>query len=355
MENTTNQEEDRSVVGTGRTYRHLDQFERDRIQSLLDQDVCEAEIARILRRDKSTIGREIKRNQRKRGEVKVANQKAYESSSANHKAYVKRHNAKYQGMKIERNKELQEYIISGLKKHWGPDEISGSMKENKLTFYASKSAIYRWLYSAYGQPYARYLCTKRFKPKPQKPEARRAMIPDRIGIEARPEGISSRIEYGHHEADTIVSSKRTGGKAALAVNQERKSRLISARKMDNLKPKTFATAMNKMNSQFVSVQTITYDNGIENRDYQKLGVTSYFCDPYSSWQKGGVENANRMIRRFFPKGTNFDNVSPQKLAYAIRVINNKPRKILGYKSALQIAKEEGLLRDKKLTKNAARG
>jgi len=347
MQTITNPQESK----LSKSYKHVSQFERDRIQSLLDQDVHEAEIARILNRNKSTISREIKRNQRKRGQVKVTNSQTYEADSANHKANTKRLYAKYQGMKIEHNKELREYIITGLKKHWGPDEISGSMKTEKLSFYVSKNAIYRWLYSAYGQPYARYLCTKRTKPKPRKPKPERAMIPDRIGIEARPESINNRSQYGHHEADTIVSSKRTGGKAAIAVDQERKSRLISARKINNLKPKTFITAMGTMKQQLASIVTITYDNGIENKDYQKLNVTSYFCDPYSSWQKGGVENANRMIRRFFPKGTNFDNVSPQKLAYAIRIINNKPRKILGYKSALQIAKDEGLLRDKKRASN----
>lgn len=93
------------------------------------------------------------------------------------------------------------------------------------------------------------------------------------------------------------------------------------------------------------MRSLTLDNGIENRWHAKLGIPVYFCDPYSSWQKGGVENANRMIRRYLPKGTDMATVTPQRLASIIAILNNKPRKILGYKSALQVMRENGLLRE----------
>jgi IS30 family transposase len=274
------------------------------------------------------------------------NSEQYDATFANHKAYVRRHEAKYQGCKIEQHADIRSYIIKGLKRHWGPDEIAGSMKEKQLPFYASKNAIYGWIYSKWGQAYAKYLYTRRFKPKKRKPKTKKALIPDRVGIECRPVSVNKRETYGHHEADTIVSSKRSGGKAAIAVDIERKSRLLSGRKIANLKPGIFADALHDIQKHYTTVSSETFDNGIENREYQRLGVTSYFCDPYSSYQKGSVENGNRLIRRYFPKGTNFDTVSPQSIAYAIRLINNKPRKILGYKSALQIAEKEGLLKDK---------
>jgi IS30 family transposase len=332
------------AAGQFKSYHHINQYERDRIQRLLDEGADKAAIARILGRDKSTIGREINRNRRTRGNISATNKQQYEANAAEHKAYTKRLYAKHKGKKIENNHDLRQYIIRGLKKSWAPDEISGAMKTEQQPFYASKTAIYEWLYSEWGQVYTKYLCTKRHKPKPRRQKTERVMIPDRTGIERRPEAANDRSEYGHHEADTIVSGKNSGGRAALAVVVERKSRFISARKIPNLKPKSFSGAMRDIKRGLVCMRSVTYDNGIENKDHASLGVDDYFCDPYSSWQKGGVENANRMIRRYIPKGTNLDNISPQKLAHIVRIINNKPRKILGYKSALQIAREEALLK-----------
>jgi IS30 family transposase len=92
---------------------------------------------------------------------------------------------------------------------------------------------------------------------------------------------------------------------------------------------------------------MTTDNGIENKQHRivtkNTGTPVFFTDPYSSWQKGGVENANKMLRRYFPKGTDFATVSQTDVVYALTLINNKPRKILGYKSSLQIAEEKGLI------------
>jgi IS30 family transposase len=325
-------------------YKHLNQKERDRIQDMLDHDVDEAEIARIIGRHKSTIGREILRNKRVRGDIPVINKQQYQATSADHKAYTRRHYADYQGKIIQEDDKLREYVIQGLKDHWNPDEIAGKMKVDKLPFYASKTTIYEWLYSEWGQPYCQYLDSRQYKPKKRGLKTERHMIPDRVSITERSQAATDRTEYGHHEADTIVSGKRTGSTAALAVDVERKARFISARKLPNLKPKTFNKAMRSINKQLTTVKSCTYDNGQENRLYAVLGVPSFFCDPYSSWQKGGVENANRMIRRYLPKGTDMATVSPQRLARIISIINNKPRKILGYKSALQVMTERGLLR-----------
>jgi IS30 family transposase len=329
---------------TKKQYKHLAQPDRDRIQALLDAGERPAEIARILDREKSTVGREIARNKRVRGDIPVANTAQYQASAADEKAYVRRLYATYRGKKIQGHNELREYVIRRLKQHWNPDEIAGNMKREKQPFYASKTTIYEWLYSEWGQPYCQYLNSRQYKPKLRKSKVKKHMIPDRVGIEQRPQAATDRTEYGHHEGDTVVSGKRTGSTAALAVDVERKARFISARKLANLKPKTFNTGMRSIQKKLMAVKSRTYDNGIENREYDKLGVDSYFCDPYSSWQKGGVENANRMIRHYLPKGMDLATVSPQKLASIIAILNNKPRKILGYKSALQVMRENGLLR-----------
>ena len=94
----------------------------------------------------------------------------------------------------------------------------------------------------------------------------------------------------------------------------------------------------------VKTLSITFDNGIENKQHRTLGVPTFFCEPYSSCQKGGVEIANKILRRYFPKGTNFRTVSPKKVETVVTIINNKPRKILGYKTALEVARARGIIK-----------
>jgi len=95
----------------------------------------------------------------------------------------------------------------------------------------------------------------------------------------------------------------------------------------------------------VKVVSVTRDNGLENRDHETVDWPSFFCDPYSSWPKGGVENANKMLRRYFPKGTDFRHITQQKIDRVVAIINNKPRKILGYRSALEVARGAGIIKN----------
>lgn len=325
-------------------YGHITQLERDRIQALLDSGHNQSEIANILKRDKGTISREIKRNRRKiRKKGGTINGK-YESSVAHHKAYVKRLYAKYQGKKINENKELREYIIYGLKQYWGPDEISGRMKLEKKPFYASKTNIYEWLYSPWGQRYCKYLKYKRKKPKKRnKNKSKKEMIPNKIGIEKRSKKANERREFGHNEGDCIVSGKKTRSKAALGVLQERKSRYIKLKKMNSLKPKDFNNAVLSMTDNLTTIKSLTLDNGIENKHYEELGIKTYFCDSYASWQKGGVENVNGLIRRYIPKGSDISKFSDKYVKMVEEIINNKPRKILGYKKAKEVMEENNML------------
>ncbi len=93
------------------------------------------------------------------------------------------------------------------------------------------------------------------------------------------------------------------------------------------------------------MHTATTDNGIENRDWEAWGMDTFFCKPYSSWQKGGIENANKMLRRYFPKGTDFAEVTQQEIDRACAIINDKPRKILGYRSAREVATKARLFKN----------
>lgn len=318
----------------------LTDAERSEIDILHGKGYTARSIAKVLGRSPNTVANELKRNSYQDGR--------YIAARAKQKAYVRRKYAKYQGKKIQENDELRSFIVCKLSERWNPDEIAGYLKNNPSGgLYASKTAIYEWLHSEWGQQYCSLLHSKRYRRKPRKQnKTNRVMIPARVSITERPLAALDRIEPGHCEYDSIVSSKRSGSTAALAVLVERSSRLVRAQLVPTLRPEPYARAIAGL-AQGILTRTMTTDNGIENKWHglvtKKTGAPVFFTDPYSSWQKGGVENANRMLRYYFPKGTDFATVSQTDVAYALRCINNKPRKILGYKSSLQVAKEKGLI------------
>jgi IS30 family transposase len=245
-------------------------------------------------------------------------------------------------MKIEEDQELKRYIVGGLRKKWNPDEISGRMKKERLTFQVSKNSIYRWLYSNRGQRYCSLLYSKRHYRKKRQASKKRTLIPNRVDISKRFLGSENRTRYGHWEKDAIVS--RVGVSASLAVVTERKSRLLGARKVRNMSPRDHELATKKMLDQKKAL-SITRDNGIENIYHQENPVPSFFCEAYSSWQKGSIENANKLLRRFFPKGTDFRFVTQEEVAQAVCMINEKPRRILGYRTAFEVALAAGIITD----------
>jgi IS30 family transposase len=150
-----------------------------------------------------------------------------------------------------------------------------------------------------------------------------------------------RTRYGHWETDAIVSKK--GCRGGVQTSSERKSRLIMCKKRRTMSPRETVRVVRRVASQY-AVLSLTYDNGIENRWHERTKIDSYFCDPYSSWQKGGVENANKMIRYFFPKGTDFSEVLQKELDRVVSIINCKPRKILRYQTALEVAGASGIIK-----------
>lgn len=325
-------------------YKQLNQFDRDRIEAMLFSGHKRVEIARVLDRNKSTIIREIKRNkiEKKGGKNKKG---VYRAITAGRKAKQKRKFAKYQGKRIEENIELKEYIILGLKNHWNPDEIAGVMKAKRKPFYASKTTIYEWLYSIYGQGYCRYLPSKRYARVKRRRKAKKQIIPNRIGIKMRPEYINNRSVGGHYEADTIVSGKKTGSKVALAVAYERKYAYTKIEKINNMRPDSFNTAIFNFKNEVI-INSLTLDNGLENRYWEKLLTKVFFCDPYSSWQKPGVENHNGLIRMYIPKGVDISKYSKKYIKKVENILNNKPRKILGYITPKMAMQRAGLLIEK---------
>jgi len=311
----------------------LKKTERDEIEILLRKRYSFRSIARVLNRSPNTVSYEVRTNGGRNG---------YRAGNANQYARTRAKDKRWQWSKIEYDPALRSYIVVGLTMHWNPDEISGKMKRERMPFYASKTAIYEWLRSIYGQRYCPLLYSGRYYRKKRKPKTERVMIPQRVSIDERFLGAVNRTRYGHWEGDTIVSGKKTGSSAALSVAYERKTRLVEARRIENLKPASHTAALLAMLHDKKAL-SITQDNGIENRDHRELGIPSFFCDPYSSWQKGGVENANKMIRRYIPKGIDLASVSQEYLDTIVSIINNKPRRILKYRTALEVAMAAGVI------------
>lgn len=312
-------------------WNNLSAAERDEISILWSKGYAMRAIAKSLGRSPNTISYELRRNMT-RGR--------YDPKRAQGKARYRKRMRKLQWKKIDQVKELREYIINGLEQHWNPDEIAGRMRDEKKPWYVSKNSIYRWLYSSSGQQYCPFLYSKRYRPKPRKASKKRTLIPNRVDISRRFRGAEHRTRYGHWEKDAIVS--RQGISVSLATAQERKSRLVVARKVQNMSPVLHELATQKMLVDKKAL-SITRDNGIENTHHQETAAPSFFCEPYASWQKGGIENANKMIRAFFPKGTNFSEVTQAEVDEAISIINNKPRKILKYRTALEVAMRAGII------------
>lgn len=336
---------------TKNQYSHLDQAQRDRIQALRESGHTQAEIARILGVRQSTISRELQRNCRKARTKHGARDGPYEASLAQHKAYVRRHYAKWQWKKIDHDQRLEAYIIEKLKLHWNPDEISGRMREDKEPFCASKTAIYEWMRTSKGDRYCKYLYSGRHRVKPRRgTKTKRTLIPHRISIAYRPLGASNKSRYGHWEGDTMVSGKKTASKAAASVAYERKAKFIEARRIRNLKPTSHNNAMQNMLANKKAL-SLSQDNGIENTKHQELGMPTFFCDPYSSWQKGGVEHAIKMLRRFIPKRADLNDYTNRDMLRFTRILNNKPRKSLGYKTPYEVMMAHNVFKNSSQTTN----
>src|SRR3989344_1313340 len=287
-----------------RSFRHLKQPDRDRIQALLSSGHNQEEIAGILDFDPGAISREI--NKRKTKDDR------YIATVAQHKAGIKRSNSKAQGMKIEARPELRERIINELKskQHRSPDEIAGRMELERIIPRVSAKSIYRWLYSRWGQQYCCYLCAKRYKKRKQKKKTKREMIPNRKSIHLRPaEGI-------HAEGDLFVSPTKTGKQRSGAV--------------------------------FIIPDTkFVFGTMVENKKHGQFGLPAYFCDPHSPWQKPHIEGFIGLERRWFlPKKTDLKNVTEEEFQEHLFILNNKYRKSLGYRSAYEVSMERGIIQKK---------
>lgn len=164
-------------------------------------------------------------------------------------------------------------------------------------------------------------------------------IKDQVSIDQRPRHIQERLEIGHWEGDLVIGVKHS---SAIGTLVERKARYICIVKLKNRSSATvrkgFTKEFNRLDPLFK--KTMTYDNGIEMAQHKlltlKTGIQVYFAHPYSSWERGTNENTNGLIRRYFPKGTNFNDIAEEQLKTVKEKLNNRPRKVLGFKTPHEV-------------------
>jgi IS30 family transposase len=249
-------------------------------------------------------------------------------------------NRRFQYRKINKYKKLQVYIIDGLKKGWNPHEIAGRMKLEKKEYHISAVSIYDWILNdVRGTAYKKYLYMWRRKRRSHKKRGIHGRIQRMISIHDRP---SIKNIPLHWETDLVVSNR--SGVGALSTSNEKVSRYLVVDYVPDRTALAKQKTLNRLEQEFV-VESITFDRGHENSRHYECISNTYFCDAYSSYQRGANENQNKLLRRWFPKGTDFSKVEPSRLQKVVKMVNEKPRKVLGYRTATEVAKELGLFRD----------
>jgi len=309
-------------------YTHFTSDERLEISILLKKGYSHRDIACALEKNHSSVSREIKRNNVKG---------VYNPIKANQKACVKRSNSKYAGMKVQLNPTIRNYIEARLKQYWTPEQIAGRWNKyhsGNHNIIISAPSIYKWLYSPYGQDLCKYLLSKRYRRKRRKgKKQKKEIIKNRVFIDKRPKIINERKRIGDFEGDVMGSKK--SDKQAMAGLVDRKSRFLLVVKKSRLKYAVdgFKELLNPYRN---ILHSLTLDNGVENARYQELKVKTYFCNPYSSWEKGAIENSFQRFRRFVPKKSSLRDFSNKDLKRFAKTMNHTPRKCLNWQTPYEV-------------------
>lgn len=307
-------------------YTQLSVTDRRRIFVFLEMGLSAQEIALKLSRHRSTIYRELNRNNELGTYLPVVvHQKALARAKNN------------RPNKLKNDGILRDYVTRSLKdKGWSPEQISGRMKRHNLSFYVCPETIYRYVYQSNDKSLYHSLTFK--KPKRQqlfrrKHRSCRYRAPL---ITQRPEDIQSRVRFGHWEGDTIEFK---GNKSEVITTLvERKSRMVFLIKNNSKHSKG---VMEKIHMKFQGlpkkmVKTITFDQGSEFADHQYLEQTMkceiYYCETHSPWQKGSNENMNGRLRKYLPKNAKINLITQEELDLIAAKMNRCPRKCIGYKT-----------------------
>ena len=310
------------------SYHHLTLQEREKITCFQREGKSLRAIAMALKRSPSSISREIRRNQVASG--------FYITEFADKKSKSRRSVDRPRVLHRQKTAAAKGYILEKLNLSWTPDEISGRMRREKQPFYACPETIYKFIYSQEGRALNLFRCLKR-KQKTRYFRHSKRPIEPRVApgasVHDRPKTIENRRHFGHFEGDLVHC--QNGNITTLLERKTRMGFLIkNTSKHSDLVvsgiAKTLIVLPPKMR------QSMSMDQGKEFALYQRLesnlGMKVYFCDTHSPWQKGANENFNGRLRHFFPKKSDISSVSQSDLDRIANIMNNTPRKCLGYKT-----------------------
>jgi len=273
----------------------------------------------------------------------------YIPKKAHHKAYVRRKQSKYQGKKIVHHDALKKKVDELLWVGLSPETVAGRVKRQlKHLPSIGKDSVYRYLASIYG----RRIEAHRILVKARRRSRRRGrtnMLEGRTFIEQRPKYIEKRMKVGDAESDFIVSGK--SGKGILLVMVDRKLRMKSIERIHPVSVPNMEAAFLRIKTRYPEMRTVTTDNDILLAKHARLanllGIKIYFCHPYHSWEKGTVENANKSIRQFIPKGSDISRCSKRFIERLEQELNDRPMKCLDYRSPNEALAEHRKRKNKK--------
>lgn len=313
----------------GKKYTHFTGKDRENLYIWKKEGIAVNEMAKRLGKHRSSIYNELSRNSgRKVG---------YLPDRAHDKALKRRAN---RVKKLDKNPKLKSYVIVKLSDGWSPEMISGRAKYEDFPVVVSFETIYQFVYSKEGGKLGLFKCLRMKRATRGRLQGRkpRGVILDRVSIHDRPIAIENRQEFGHYEGDLVINERSMSRNVSVIL--ERKTRFVQLNKNES---KRSTSVMQKIFNTMASLpaaarKSITFDNGKEFAKHSVLRIMkteTYFCDAYASWQKGGVENVNRILRWFLPKSVPLKDLTEDQLDRIETKINNLPRKCLGFRSAAE--------------------
>jgi IS30 family transposase len=307
---------------------HLSCEQRYTIEVLLCQGKKQSEIAEIISRNKSVVSREIRRNCDQRSGV-------YKAKLAQSK-YDSKLSSKPKAVKV--NTAIKEQIIKLLKQDYSPEQISGCMKKDGLET-MSPEWIYQFIWKDKknnGNLHTHLRRKGRRYRKRGSSKDSRGIILNRVSIDQRPDIVEKKERFGDLEVDLIIGKNHK--QAILTVN-DRASGMLKMKKVQSKNADEVTKAINDVLEEWIPyIKTITADNGKEFAGHEKvadfLNIDYFFAHPYHSWERGANENLNGLVRQYFKKGTDFENITEQRITEIESKLNNRPRKRHKYETPI---------------------
>lgn len=311
-------------------YTHIVESERRRIERAVESGKGVRAIALMIGRSPSTVSEELTRN---------SVRKKYVRQKAELKARLRRKQSKLQCLKVAMDPELKMFVTREIERDQSPESIAGRLRKVETQMqYASMKAIYKFIHSPHGRTIEKHLYSKAVKKKGGlRRGERKTSIDGRTMIDKRPRHVENRKEFGHFEGDFIESG--TDGKGSLLVLVERKTRYPFLVYTEN-KTTVHINRLVAKTLAHLPVQSITLDNDLSFQKHRELshlvGAAVFFCNPYHSWEKGTVENRNRVVRRYVPKRSDLSQVADERFTEIEQMLRTRYMKCLNFKKPQEV-------------------